>query len=103
MSWQPLGLRASDDPSGLPLLLLAAGTVMLVATPLVHALSRLNERRADRFALALTRRNDAFVSAMRRLGVQNLAEENPSRTSVWLFHSHPPIEERIEAARTGIG
>jgi len=102
LSWQPLGLRAPDDPSGLPLLVLAAGTVMLVATPLVHAFSRVNERRADRFALALTRRNDAFVSAMRRLGVQNLEEENPTRTSVWLFHSHPPIEERIEAARTGI-
>jgi Zn-dependent protease with chaperone function len=37
---------------------------------------------------------------MRRLGNQNLAEEQPSRLALWLFHSHPPIEQRIEAART---
>jgi STE24 endopeptidase len=101
IAWQPLGLSGPADPAGLPVLLLAAGAVMLAATPLAHALSRVNERRADRFALRVTRRNEAFVSAMRRLGAQNLAEENPSRTSVWLFHSHPPIEERIAAARSG--
>jgi STE24 endopeptidase len=73
---------------------------MLAAMPFVNAFSRLNERRADRFALKLTNRADAFVSAMRRLALQNLVEERPSRTVVWLFHSHPPIEERIEAARS---
>jgi STE24 endopeptidase len=101
LAWQPLGLRGVGDPAGLPVLALAAGAVMLAATPLVNAFSRLNERRADRFALDLTRRHDAFVTAMRRLGVQNLAEESPSRASVWLFHSHPPIAERIAAARGG--
>jgi STE24 endopeptidase len=99
-SWQHLGLSGPADPAGLPVLVLAAGGVMLAATPLVHAFSRFNERRADRFALALTHLNDAFVSAMRRLGAQNLAEESPSRTSVWLFHSHPPVAERIALARS---
>jgi Zn-dependent protease with chaperone function len=36
---------------------------------------------------------------MQRLAAQNLAEERPSRATLWLFHSHPPIQERIEAAR----
>ena len=36
---------------------------------------------------------------MNRLSQQNLAEENPSRLVQWLFYSHPPIRERIEAAR----
>ena len=103
MSWRPLGLQGASDPAGLPVLLFAAGAVMMAATPLVNAFSRLNERRADRFALALTHRTDAFVSAMRRLGAQNLAEESPSRASVWLFHSHPPIEQRIAAAKGGGG
>ena len=94
----PIGLHGPADPAGLPVALLGAGVVMLAATPIVHALSRLNERRADAFAIALTGQNDAFVSAMRRLGSQNLAEESPSRASVLLFHSHPPIEERIAAA-----
>ena len=33
-------------------------------------------RRADRFALTLTGRPAAFVTAMRRLGAQNLTEEH---------------------------
>jgi STE24 endopeptidase len=65
----------------------------------LKAWSRRNERRADEFALALTRLPAAFVSAMRRLSAQNLAEERPSRPALWFFHTHPPIDERIESAR----
>ena len=97
--WGDLGLTGPSDPAGMPLLLLAAGAVMLAATPLVNAFSRANERKADRFALQVTGGREPFVSAMRRLGAQNLAEETPSRLAVWLFHTHPPIEERIVAAR----
>jgi len=95
-----LGFVGDADVAGLPLLLLVGGAVSMLATPLVHALSRWNERRADRYALTLTGHAAAFISAMRRLGNQNLAEEQPSRLALWLFHSHPPIEQRIEAART---
>lgn len=97
-AWQPLGFSQAADPAGLPLIALAAGAVMLLATPLVNAFSRANERRADAFALALTRRPEAFVSAMRRLAQQNLEEENPSPLVVGLFRTHPPMEERIRAA-----
>jgi hypothetical protein len=37
---------------------------------------------------------------MRRLAAQNLAEARPSATTLWFFHSHPPFDERIQAART---
>ena len=95
----PLGLDGAADVAGLPLLLLAAGAVSLVMLPAAHAMSRAFERSADRFALALTRNPAAFISAMRRLGAQNLAEEHPSRLVQWLFYSHPPIRERIAAAQ----
>lgn len=93
------GLRGLDDPAGLPLLLLAAGAVSLLSAPIGHALSRAHERRADRYALDTTRRPDAFISAMKRLGQQNLAEDDPSELVQWLFYSHPPIRQRIAAAR----
>jgi Zn-dependent protease with chaperone function len=93
------GLRGVADVAGLPLLVLATGGVALVTVPLAHAMSRTYERSADRFALTLTRNPGAFISAMRRLGAQNLAEENPSKVVQWLFYSHPPVRERIEAAQ----
>jgi Zn-dependent protease with chaperone function len=101
LSWAvgPLGLQGPEDAAGLPLLLLAAGAVSVVMMPAAHAISRGHERRADRFALELTKNPGAFVSAMRRLGAQNLAEEDPSKLVQWLFHSHPPIRERIAAAQ----
>jgi STE24 endopeptidase len=99
MLWRPLALARPSDVAGLPLLVLAGGALMLCATPVLNLLSRHHERRADHYALALTARPAAFVSAMRRLGAQNLAETNPSRLALWLFHSHPPVAQRISAAR----
>jgi STE24 endopeptidase len=97
--WQPIGLAGAADVRGLPMVLLTLGGVFAASGPLINAVSRHNERRADRYALTLTQRPDAFISAMRRLGAQNLVEESPSRAAVWLFHRHPPIEERIADAQ----
>ncbi len=94
-----IGLSGVDDVAGLPLLVLTAGGVSLMMVPVAHAMSRAFERSADRFALDLTRNPGAFVSAMRRLGAQNLAEEHPSKIVQLLFYSHPPIRERIAAAQ----
>lgn len=94
-----LGLEALHDVAGLPLLMLAGGLAGLLATPALNALSRRDERRADRHALDLTRNVPAFLSAMRRLGAQNLAEEQPSRAVEWWFYGHPPLAERLDSAR----
>jgi STE24 endopeptidase len=87
------------DAAVLPLVALIAGGVSLALAPLKNAWSRYTERRADRFALTLTRQPAAFISAMRRLGAQNLADERPSPATVWFFHTHPTMDERIDAAR----
>jgi len=90
------------DLAALPLLALVFGAASVVLTPLANAWSRHNERRADRFALDLTGLATPFISAMRRLATQNLADERPSPLTYWFFHSHPTIEERIAQAKTGI-
>lgn len=94
----PLGLRGLSDPAGLPALMLAGGVWTFLWLPAINAISRAQERAADRYALKTTRNVEAFVTAMRRLSQQNLAEEYPSRLVRWLFYSHPPIRERIDAA-----
>jgi STE24 endopeptidase len=96
---QSFGLEGKGDVAGLPLLVLSAGVVSLALMPVANALSRAHERRADRYALEMTRNVPAFINAMRRLAAQNLAEEEPSRLVQFLFYSHPPIAARISAAR----
>jgi STE24 endopeptidase len=96
---QRAAMMGKTDVAALPLLILAAGAVSLLFVPVVNALSRAHERRADRYALEMTGRVDAFTSAMKRLASQNLAEERPSRLVEVLFHSHPSTSERIAAAR----
>jgi len=92
------GLRGPADLAAMPLMILAGGTMSLLLSPFSNAWSRHNERRADRFALRLTDRPAAFVSAMKRLGAQNLADERPSRIVYWFFHTHPTMDERIAGA-----
>jgi STE24 endopeptidase len=94
------GIAAKADVAALPVLVLAGGAVSLALLPLANAVSRAHERRADRYALEMTKNAAAFSSAMKRLGAQNLAEERPSRLVEILFYSHPPIAARLEAART---
>src|SRR5262249_8143950 len=66
------GLTGKGDVGALPLLVLAAVAVSLALMPVGHALSRAHERSADRYALDMTRNATAFISAMKRLGAQNL-------------------------------
>jgi STE24 endopeptidase len=93
------GLRGTSDPAGIPLLLVAGGALALLLKPFINAQSRRQERRADAYALRMTKNPSAFISAMRRLGQQNLAEENPSRLVQTFFYTHPPIKERLRAAQ----
>lgn len=95
----PAGLAGPFDPTGAPLLVLLAGGWSVTTTPLAHAVSRTHERRADRFALDLTRDPASFASAMRRLGQQHLADDSPSPLVRLLWHAHPPMGERLAAAR----
>jgi STE24 endopeptidase len=92
------GISGKADIAGLPLLVLAGGAVSLLLLPVANAVSRLHERRADRYALDMTSNPAAFASAMKRLSAQNLAEERPSWWVEMFFHSHPSIGERIDAA-----
>ena len=83
----------------LPALALVSGAVALVLSPVAHALSRAHERRADRFAIERTGNAAAFMSAIRRLSSQNLAEETPPAWVERLLHSHPSTARRLEAAQ----
>ena len=96
------GLQGMADPAGIPILLLTAGTIGLCVKPLLNAVSRSHERRADSYALRMTENPSAFITAMKRLGQQNLAEDSPSKLVQALFYTHPPIKERLRAAQSWV-
>jgi STE24 endopeptidase len=95
-------LGISEMPSEveqLPMLALVTGAVTLLLSPVAHALSRAHEHRADRFAIERTGNVAAFMSAIRRLSSQNLAEEEPPAWVEALLHSHPSTARRLAAAQ----
>lgn len=88
-----------SDFANLPLLVLVSTVLSLALMPALNAYSRFNERQADRYAFQSIRSVDPFISSMNKLASQNLAERTPSKWVEWLFHSHPAISKRVEAAR----
>ncbi len=92
------GLRGLDDFANLPLLVLIAMVGSLLILPAINGYSRGREHAADVFALEATGRPEDFISAMRSLGEQNLAEEDPNAIMEFVFHSHPSLGRRIRFA-----
>jgi STE24 endopeptidase len=82
----------------LPLLMLVLTVFALVLGPLQNFVSRRYERQSDRYALERTGLKEAYRSAYRKLAQQNKDDPEPPRLEVVLFHSHPPIAERLQLA-----
>ena len=79
------GFDRLSDVASLPLLLLLAQVVALAMMPVGLAFSRHLEHEADRFALELTRDNQAAATAFVRLQSENLSNPTPGK----LYHAIP--------------
>ena len=90
--------QAPSELATLPVIGLATWGTFIAATPLRHAVSRWQERRADAFALELTGGAAEFRAALRRLAARHLVEERPSRLTRWLYHRHPTVADRLRFA-----
>jgi STE24 endopeptidase len=84
--------------ASLPLLMLWLTGFSLVLEPLQNAISRHFERQCDRYALERTGLRAAYLSAFRKLARLNKDDPSPNPVAVFLFHSHPPISERLAMA-----
>ena len=94
------GFASIGDPASLPLLTLLGSVLGTLALPLMNWFSReVVEKGADRYALEQTRRPDAFISAMEKLGRMNLSDPSPPALVKAVLYSHPPIADRIRVAR----
>ncbi len=89
---------ASLPVYALPMLLLILRVYGLLLEPLANLVARHYERQCDRYALTRTGTPAAYVSAFCKLSRLNKDDPDPPRLEVILFHSHPPIAERIAMA-----
>jgi STE24 endopeptidase len=101
-SWASIGLGGPGyhqlPVASLPLLMFSLTVFSLVLEPLQNAISRHFERQCDRYALDRTGLREAYLSAFRKLAQFNKDDPSPSPVAVFLFHSHPPIAERLAMA-----
>lgn len=87
----------------LPLLMLMLTVFGMVLEPLQNAVSRRFERQADSYALKRTGLKAAYLSAFRKLAKLNKDDPSPHWLDVFLFHSHPPVAERLAMADAVLG
>lgn len=84
------------DAQDMPAIGLLFGFWGAAFTPLTNWASRVAERHADEYALAMATRPRAFAGSMIRLANQNLAEVDPPRWVEVLLYDHPAIQRRIQ-------
>jgi len=85
----------------LPMMMLILSLFSTFLEPLQNAISRHHERQCDRYALTSTGKSEAYRSAFRKLARLNKDDPAPNPVAVALFHSHPPISERLAMAERG--
>ncbi len=98
---QRMGLHA--DFRALPAALLFFALLSQVAAPVQCAYSRSLEREADRTAFSLIGDAAPFVSLYRKLALSNLSVVQPHPLLKAALYTHPPLVERIDAAKRYAG
>ncbi len=92
-------IQTISDIAGLPLLFLIFCIMNLMGTPILNGYSRRREYAADAFALLATKNLGVFISCMKKLESQNLADPEPPVWYEWFFYDHPSIPKRIARAK----
>ena len=89
------GFASASDIAAFPMLAMILFVFGLIVMPVNNAFSRWRERKADFAALDMTKNPTGFISAMRKLAEQNLADLAPHPVIEFLLHDHPSLARRI--------
>lgn len=95
-----LGYNLLYDFQSLVLIYAIISALNITLLPLHNAYSRKLEKDADLSALKITGNKDAFISTMKKLARQNLADEKPGKFYEIMLYSHPPISRRVAFAES---
>jgi STE24 endopeptidase len=90
------GVRDPGDPAALPVYAALASVIMLLLTPVLNNIVRLNEVEADAFGLDASREPDGMASVDMMLGEYRKLE--PGRLEELIFFDHPSGYNRVRMA-----
>ena len=91
-------LREMTEPKNHPALVLLLGMILFFANPLENSLSRIMERRADRYSLELAGDPATYITMEINLARTNKSNLLPHPFFSWFYGSHPTVMERIRSA-----
>jgi STE24 endopeptidase len=91
--WQ---IRDIGDPAVLPLVVLLAGILFFMLTPVLNTYSRAEEKEADMFGLNAARQPDGFAQAA--IHLSEYRKMRPGCLEEWVFYDHPSGYNRIHSA-----
>ncbi len=94
------GYNTLHDYESLVLIYFIVALLNIALIPAANAFSRRLEKNADEFSLKTTNNISAFISAMKKLSEQNLADTCPGRFYEIMLYDHPPIARRIAFAES---
>ncbi|KPJ73309.1 hypothetical protein AMJ52_03915 [candidate division TA06 bacterium DG_78] len=94
-----VGFEKISDIAAFPLFIAIFTVLSFIIKPLISALSRYYERRADKGALDLTRTPDAFINFMAKVCNKQLIIAYPHPIIEWYMYSHPSPGNRIKCAK----
>ncbi|MBC8390661.1 MAG: M48 family metallopeptidase [Actinobacteria bacterium] len=87
------------DFKSILVIILLISIISFLSLPLQNAVSRTFERQADNFTMQATENPDAQIQLMLKLAESNLSNVSPHWYIKYFLYSHPPIMERVEAAK----
>jgi STE24 endopeptidase len=84
------------DPAALPVLTVITAGLMLLATPLINAVTRTVESDADNYSLTRAEEPDGLSRAL--VKTIDYRASSPSPLEEFVFYDHPSVERRVRRA-----
>ncbi|MTH53342.1 M48 family metalloprotease [Bacillus mangrovi] len=90
-----LQLDSPGQLAALPLFFLLIGVLSFASSPLTNAVSRMQEKSADMYAIEMTGDKEAAVRTFQELAKSGLSRVNPPELVKQFRYAHPTMAERI--------
>ncbi|AZB42265.1 M48 family peptidase [Bacillus sp. FJAT-42376] len=90
-----LHIESARELAAMPLFFLLIGVLSFASSPLTNAVSRMQEKSADMYAIEMTGDKQSAVQSFQELSKSSLSRVNPPELVKLFRYTHPTMAERI--------